>query len=157
MNIEKTCCFTGQRKLPREKIEITIIRLNQEVEKLIDQGVTTFVSGGALGFEQVAASLIVAKKEMGRKIRLIFALSCRNQDEFWIPEQRELYRNLLAEADDVIYVSKEYQDGCMEKRNRYMVDHSAYCICARLHPFSETDQTVKYAEQEGLKVINVAE
>lgn len=152
-----TCCFIGHRKLPKERIAHIIERLDREVENLIDQGVTTFISGGALGFDQVATSLIIAKREMGREIRLIFALPYKNQEEPWIPEQRELYRNLLAEADDVIYVSKEYQDGCMEKRNRYMVDHSAYCICARLHPFSETDQTVKYAEQEGLKVINVAE
>lgn len=48
-------------------------------------------------------------------------------------------------------------DGCMKKRDRYMVDHSTYCICARLHPFSRTDQTVKYARRQGLKVINVAE
>ena len=156
-NKEKTCCFTGHRKLPKEKIERIIIRLDRDVENLINQGVTTFISGGALGFDQVAASLIVAKKEMGRKICLIFALLCKNQDELWSAEEKELYHNLLAEADEVIYVSEEYHDGCMKKRNRYMVDHSAYCICARLHPFSGIDQTVKYARQKGLKVINVAD
>ena len=156
--IEKlTFCFAGHRKLPKEKIERIIIRLDREVEKLINQGVTTFISGGALGFDQVAASLIVAKKEMGREIHLAFALHCKNQDEFWNAEQKKLYRNLLAEADEVIYVSEEYHDGCMKKRNRCMVDHSAYCICARLSPFGETDQTVKYARQKGLRIINVAD
>jgi len=72
-------------------------------------------------------------------------------------EQRRLYHNILVEADEVIYVSEEYTNSCMKKRNRYMVDHSAYCICARLYPFSQTDQTVKYARQKKLKVINLAD
>ena len=62
-----TCCFTGHRKLPKERIEHIIKRLDQEVDNLISQGVTDFISGGALGFDQIAASLIVAKKEMGRR------------------------------------------------------------------------------------------
>lgn len=78
---ECTCCFTGHRKLPKEKIEQLIVALDREVDRLIGQGVTTFISGGALGFDQVAASLVIAKKEMGRDIRLVFALPCRNQDE----------------------------------------------------------------------------
>ncbi|MDL2273764.1 DUF1273 domain-containing protein [Oscillospiraceae bacterium OttesenSCG-928-G22] len=152
---EKTCCFTGHRKLPKEKIEQIVVALDCEVERLIEQGVTNFISGGALGFDQIAASLIVAKKEMGRDVRLIFALPCRNQDERWNDRQKQLYHNLLAEADEVIHVSEEYSDGCMKRRNRYMVDNSAYCICARLYPLSGTEQTVKYARQKGLRVINV--
>lgn len=65
MEKAKTCCFTGHRRLPKDKIEQIVIRLNQEVDNLISQGVTDFISGGALGFDQIAASLIVAKKEMG--------------------------------------------------------------------------------------------
>lgn len=154
---EKTCCFTGHRKLPKEKIEHIIKHLDREVDNLINQDVTDFISGGALGFDQVAAALIIAKKEAGRNIRLLFALPCRNQDEPWSTEQKQLYHDLLAEADKIVYVSDEYTDGCMKKRNRYLVDHSAYCVCARLYPMSGTDQTVKYARQKGLCVINVAE
>jgi len=153
---EQTCCFTGHRRLPKEKIEHIIISLDREVENLISQGVTAFISGGALGFDQIAASLIVAKKEMGRKIHLVLALSYRNQDALWNVEQKWLYRNLLVEADEIIYVSEEYTDGCIKKRNRLMVDHSAYCICTELYPFSETDQTISYARQQGLEIINVA-
>ena len=154
---ERTCCFTGHRKLPQDKIEKIVLNLAREVDNLIAQGVTDFISGGALGFDQIAASLIIAKKEMGYEIRLIFALPCKNQDEFWMDKQKHLYYNILAEADEVIYVSEEYANGCMKKRNRYMVDRSAYCICAHLHPFSGTDQTIKYAQKKGLKIINVTE
>lgn len=152
----KTCCFTGHRNLPQDKIEKIVLNLNREIENLIAQGVTDFISGGALGFDQIAASLIIAKKEMGYQIRLIFALPSKNQDEFWTNKQKQLYHGILAEADEVIYVSEEYTNDCMKKRNRYMVDHSAYCICTLLYPMSGTDQTVRYARKKELMVINVA-
>jgi uncharacterized phage-like protein YoqJ len=151
-----TCCFSGHRKLPKDKIEQIVKRLDREIESLISQGVTDFISGGALGFDQIAASLIISKKEMGSDIRLILALPCKNQDALWTVEQKKLYRNLLAEADDIVYVSEEYTNGCIKKRNRYMVDCSAYCICALLRSMSGTDQTVRYARQKGVIVNNIA-
>ncbi len=154
---EHTCCFTGHRKLPKDKVEQIVKNLDYEIEKLIKQGVTTFISGGALGFDQIAASLIIAMKEMGRDIRLVFALPCKNQDVLWNVEQKWLYRNLLAEANDVIYVSEDYKEGCMEKRNRYMVENSSFCVCAYLYLRSGTSQTVKHARQMGSQVINVVE
>lgn len=152
---EHTCCFTGHRKLPKETIAQMVKRLDQEIEKLVRQGVTDFISGGAIGFDQIATSLIVAKKEMGRDIRLIFALPCRNQDARWRVEQKRLYSNLLTQADEIICVSDEYHTGCIKKRNEFMVDSAAYCICALMYDRSGTGQTVRYTRQKGLRVINI--
>lgn len=154
---EKICCFTGHRSLPKEKVEQIVIRLNQEVDNLINKSVTKFISGGAVGFDQIAASLIVEKRQMGSNIRLIFALPYRNQDECWNIEQKKLYYSLISKADEVIYVSEEYIDGCMKKRNQFMVDRSAYCVCALFNSRSGTGQTVRYARQKGLEVINVVD
>lgn len=155
MDFSHTCCFTGHRTLPVNKIQNIVVDLDHEIEKLIAQGVTNFISGGALGFDQMAASLIVAKKEMGKDIRLIFALPCKNQDAQWNEKQKELYNGLLGEADEIIYVSENYDPFCMKRRNQYMVEHSAYCICALLQEKSGTAQTVRYARKKGLKVINI--
>lgn len=154
---KNTCCFTGHRKLPANKIQTIVTNLDRELDALIENGVTDFMSGGALGFDQIAASLIVAKKEMGKKLRLIFALPCKNQDAHWDEKQKELYQNLLGEADEIVYVSEDYDPFCMKRRNKYMVDHSAYCICALLHEKSGTAQTVRFARKKGLKIINVGE
>ncbi len=156
MNTQNTCCFTGHRHLPTNKIERIVKRLSEEIDRLIKLGVTDFISGGALGFDQIAASMIVAKKEMGLPIRLIFALPCRDQDANWTPEQRRLYHGLLSEADEVYYVSENYDADCMKKRNHYMIDHSAYCICALIKERSGTAQTVRYARLKGVTVINVS-
>lgn len=152
---EKACCFTGHRKIPKHRLQNMIINLDREIEILIEQGITDFISGGALGFDQIAASLIVAKKEKHKNIRLIFALPCKNHDEFWSENQRTLYKSLLCEADEIIYITQEYADGCMKKRNRYIVEHSLYCVCALLYEKSGTGQTVRFARRKGLKVVNV--
>ena len=152
----KTCCFTGHRKLPAKKTQSIIFKLNSEVERLIQEGVTTFISGGALGFDQVAASLIAAKKEMGFDVRLVMALPCREQDKSWTAKEKEIYRWLLSMADDVVYVSESYTDDCMKKRNEYMVEQSEYCICALIRERSGTGQTVRYAKQKQRQIINIA-
>lgn len=62
---ENICCLTGHRKLAKYRIDGIIKRLNQEIDNLINKGVTDFISGGAIGFDLIAASLVIAKKEMG--------------------------------------------------------------------------------------------
>ncbi|MCL1882927.1 MAG: DUF1273 domain-containing protein [Defluviitaleaceae bacterium] len=155
-NKENTCCFTGHRALSKKKIERIVKRLNEEIDLLIQQGVTNYISGGAVGFDQIAASLVLSRKQQGVDIRLIFALPCHNQDEKWNDRQKQLYRSLLSEADEVHYVSEKFTDECMKERNYFMVDNSAYCICALTNPISGTGQTTRYAQQQDLQVINVA-
>lgn len=150
------CCFAGRRQLPVKHIQRILINLDREIEKCIAEGVTTFICGGAFGFDQIAASLVITKKEMGKKIRPVSALPCKNQEKLWNTKKKILYRTLLRETDDIIYVSDDYDLSCMSKRNRYVVEHSAYCICALLNEKSGTGQAVRYAHKRGLRVINIA-
>ena len=128
-------------------------KLNGVVDRLIEEGVTTFISGGALGFDQI----IIEKKKSVENVYFMFALPCKNQEALWNESQKELYRSLLIHEDEIIYVSDEYEDGFMKKRNQYMVDRSNYCICAFSHYISGTGQTVRYAQREGIEIINVIE
>ena len=141
----KTCFFAGHRKLPAKKIESIIFKLNSEIERLIQEGVTTFISGGALGFDQIAASLIATKKEMGFNIRLVMALPCHEQEKYWTAIEKEIYHWLLSAADSVVYISETYDSDCMKRRNEYMIEQSKYCICAMIRERSGTGQTVRYA------------
>ncbi len=153
---ENTCCFTGHKKLPVDQVGRIVTRLNNEIENLIRAGVTTFLSGGAPGFDQTAAALITSKKKQGYAIRLEMALPCRNQDRLWPENVQNQYRHLLESADKIRYVSELYNYDCIRKRNWYMVERSAYCICALLRSPSGTAQTIRYAKQNGLYIVNVA-
>ena len=44
----------------------------------------------------------------------------------------------------------------MQKRNRALVDASAACICYLTSPSGGTKQTVDYAYEKGIPVVNVA-
>jgi len=155
--MDKTACFTGHRKLPLKKIEGILYKLNYEIERLIKEGVTTFISGGALGFDQMAAFLIAAKREKGYDIRLVLALPCKGQEGLWAAKEKLLYKKLLDAADSIKYVSETYSKDCMEKRNRYMIDKSEYCICALIRERSGTGMTVRYAKEKQRQIVNVAE
>ena len=52
---DKTCCFTGHRKLPTEKLNKITDELEKTVIGLIADGYRFFGTGGALGFDTVAA------------------------------------------------------------------------------------------------------
>ena len=157
MSKTKTCCFTGHKQLPETKIQHIIKNLNYQIEILIYQGVTTFISGGALGFDMLAAAIVIAKKKLGYNIKLIFALPSKNQEKYWSAKQILFYKELLKEADEIIYVCEEYSTNCMKNRNIYMVNQSTYCICCLWKPQSGTFQTVNYAKKKGIEIINVAD
>lgn len=153
---EHTCFFTGHRSLPQNKIADITNRLNIEIDNLISKGVMSFISGGALGFDQLASAQIIEKRE-SCNIRLVLALPCKNQDILSTDIQKRLYRSLLAEADEIVYVSDKYDDGCMKRRNFYMAEQSACCICSLLDSKSGTGQTVNYSQKIGIHIINVVE
>lgn len=123
---KNTCCFTGHRHLPAAKIPDILRRLDQALDALIALDVTDFISGGALGFDQMAAFHVLEKKISNPTIRLRLALPCKTQDALWNATQKSRYRSLMQLADETIFVSQAYDRHCMERRNRYMVDHAGY-------------------------------
>ena len=116
------------------------------------------MSGGALGFDHIAASMVITKKQQGEKAKLIFALPCHNQDETWTERQKQLYRLLLSEADEIRYLSNENTPESMDICNRYMINNSAYCICAFKDKANGASigKTLRYAHEQGVHIINVA-
>ena len=150
-----TCCFTGHRTLPKAALESLEKRVDDAVEALICQGVNTFISGGAIGFDWLAATCVANKKAAGASIRLILALPCKDWDARWTEKQRLRYQALLDKADEIVYVSVTYDKHCMKKRNEYMVAHAHHCICALLHEKSGTGQTVRLARKHGLNIIDI--
>lgn len=155
-NKEQTCCFTGHRILPSAGREQMLENLEKAIDELVTRGVTDFISGGALGFDQIAARAVLKKRESDARVRLIFALPCRDQDIKWNESQKAAYRALLMQADEVVYVSEQYDNTCMRRRNDYMIAQSAHCICALTRTFGGTASTVRRAEKAGLAVTNVA-
>lgn len=154
---KRTVCFTGHRKIPSEQINALALRLKSIVIDLIEQGYLYFGAGGALGFDTLAAKIILELKINYPQIKLILVLPCLSQAENWNVSDKKVYERLKISADKVVYTSNRYTKGCMHKRNRHLIDNSSVCICYLIKNTGGTAYTVEYAKRKNLLIINVAE
>ena len=155
---ENTCCFTGHRDISNVTYHDLIERIEPLIERLIDNGYRYFACGGALGFDTFAAMYISSLRMRGFDVNLVLMLPCTDQTAKWGYEDTLVYKGILERADEVIYVSETpYFSGCMQKRNRALVDNSTACICfLDEYGKSGTRQTVEYAISKGLAIVNIA-
>ena len=153
----RTCCFTGHSKIPPKQLETITRRLRESILKLIDDGYLYFEAGGALGFDTLAAQIVLDLRSEYPQIQLVLILPCLSQSSGWNEHDQTVYKNIKAMADKVIYTSREYTRGCMHKRNRHLVDNSSACICYLTEATGGTAYTVEYAKRKALRVINIAE
>lgn len=157
MDKSKACCFTGHRHISEKKIELIRINLKNTIIKAIENGYDTFYAGGAVGFDTMAAQIILELKKEYPKIKLKLALPCKSQTDGWDKNDVDEYDRIKKLADEVIYTSEENKKGCMHKRNRYLVDNSSLCICYITRKSGGTAYTVKYAQNNGVMVVNIKE
>ncbi len=152
----RTCCFTGHRIIPQGEYKELSIRLERIVRELISQGIIYYGAGGALGFDTLAANCILTLRKEFPYIRLILVLPCLSQADRWSQADRIVYETIKAQADKVVYTSKDYTPECMHIRNRHLVDYSGTCVCYLTKKKGGTLYTVDYAKRNGLKIINTA-
>lgn len=154
-NIEETCCFTGHRIIETDNIDEIRNNLSVVIERLYDEGVRRFITGGALGFDTEAALAVIRMRKKLPEIRLTIAIPCQEQYKPWRNSQQELYKEILEDADQIVYVSETYLPGCMHKRNRYMVDNSGTVVAYINQTKGGTAYTVSYAVDKERRIINI--
>ncbi len=155
-NIEKTCCFTGHRpqNLPcgfNEKHKFCV-DIKKQLKTMIismikNEGVSHFISGGALGVDMWAMEIVLALKNK-YDITLEAAIPCEGQSKKWNEELQKRYNYLIDRCDKITLVQKEYTSDCMMKRNKYMVDNSTYIIAVWNGKCSGTSKTIRYAKDK---------
>ena len=107
MDKSKTCFFTGHRKIAQSKIEIVKAQLADNIEKMITEyGVNTFIDGGALGFDTIAAETVIEMREKYQNIKLVMYLPCYGQSKMWKESEQFRYRMVLSKADKIIYITE---------------------------------------------------
>lgn len=149
-----TCCFTGHRQLAQRHIERLPAALEAGIRDLIARGYFVFAAGGAVGFDTLAAETVLSLKAEFSQLRLIIVAPCATQADGWGAADKRRYERLLQAADDYICLEAAYTPGCMQKRNRRLVEMSSACLsyCTRTHTGSS--QTVSYAKAQGLEIID---
>ncbi len=153
----QSCCFTGHRQIPIAHRIMLEARTARIVAQLAAKGVNRFYTGGARGFDTLAARTVLAVRRNNPAVKLILVLPCRDQTRGWTDADIAAYQAIKQAADEVVCLSEEYTDTCMQQRNRYLVEHSDCCVCYMTRLFGGTAYTVRYAEKRGLIIKNLAE
>ncbi|MGN0814835.1 MAG: SLOG family protein [Candidatus Coproplasma sp.] len=140
------CALTGHRNLNGD---LDFNLLERALKNLIEtRGVTTFYNGMAKGFDLESAKIIIKLKEE-YDLKLIACVPCRGQERAFSDSEKLDYYYVLSKCDDVKILSDYYYTGCMQARDRYMVDHASVVLAFLRECSGGTYYTVSYAEKKG--------
>ncbi len=151
----ETCCFTGHRQIENSELSTVKKTIKKEIVALIKRGVKYFGTGGARGFDTIAAETVLKLKQKYPHIKLILIFPCLNQTKGWNEEDIVKYNAIKSQADKITVLSQEYYRGCMHKRNRFMIDNSGYCVCYCRKNTGGTAYTVDYAKKNNVTLIYI--
>ena len=151
--MNKGCCFTGHRNIDISDSDKINSELKKEIEKIIDEGICDFYNGGAYGFDLMSAKIISELKNKYNNIKLHLIIPYAKQSKSWSEKDKEVYERVKSEADSIEILSEHYFRGCMQIRNRMLVDKSDVCICYIRKKTGGTAYTLNYAKEKGLKII----
>lgn len=147
------CCFTGHRPERLDRSEIEVIEgLTKEIRTAFADGFQTFISGMARGVDLWAAEIVLVLRDEGAAIRLICASPYKGFESRWSREWQERYRRVIEQADLVQFICPGYRRNCFQRRNEWMVDHSARVIAVYNGGPGGTRNTVEYARGRGVPV-----
>lgn len=155
------CCVTGHRPkgfpFPHGtdcfESEEYLILLEAQITELINSGYTRFISGMAEGADMDFAEIILDLRVDYTFISLEAVLPYpfvmpKNPTNVHFDKQE-----IIAQSNAVIVVSPCYFRGCLQKRNRYMVDKSDLVLAIwNGERKGGTWDTIKYARKEGKEI-----
>lgn len=124
--ILKTCCITGHRKIPDEKMKYVERELRREVDLALAEGYTHFISGFAEGTDQLFVKIVAEKRKLNGDIQLEAAIPYRNRVAALQKDPET--RRLLGACTIIGVHSEKYSSDCYLVRNRFMVQTSGRVI-----------------------------
>ena len=116
----QTCCFTGHRDIAPYTPDTVFEQTKVVITLLVTKGFKYFGTGGALGFDTIAAQAVLSVKETHPEVKLILVLPCENQTKYWKQQDIDVYNDIKLRADKVKVLAPHYYNGCMQKRNRHL-------------------------------------
>lgn len=147
-----TVSFTGHRNIPFSAEPAINERLDATIISLIKKGVDTFICGGALGFDTLAAKRVLAARN-NYPIKLILALPCGDQAKRWSVKNKAMFEYIKGNADQTVVLFDHYITGCMHARDKYMVNNSDIVVAYYRGQLGGTQFTLKYAEEQSKQIL----
>ena len=153
-----TCCFTGHRNLPVDRLNEIEERTIREVRELITKhSVRFFGVGGAIGYDTLATKALFRLREKEfPHIKIILVYPFETFTDRWTAAQKTEYALLFPKFDKHVCVCDAPSTDAYLARNRHLIDNSTFCITYCVQDHGGTYYTMRYAIQHGIQVRNVA-
>ena len=151
----QVCSFTGHRIIADEAYDALARLLASAVEYAYTEGCRKFYTGGALGFDTMAARAVISYRLTHPDVKLCLLLPCKNQADKWQESEIRNYEYILSVADEVEYLREDYTDGCMKERNFKLAAVCDMLIAYSGRQRSGSSQTIRFAMDMGKVVYNL--
>ena len=157
-NYSKTnsVAFSGHRSVPEHRNEELRKKLRGKIRLLYAMGIRNYYCGMAIGFDMLAAEVVLSLKSELPRLKLIAVVPFKGQSARWDYNEQTRYKVILTRCDDVILLSQEYYNGCLLRRNDYMLAHSCGLVAFfDGKPKGGTFYTCRKAKSFGMDIINL--
>ena len=155
---KRTVCFTGHRHIDTADRQELCTLLEREIQRQVGNGAEIFRTGGALGFDTLAALAVLKLKRTHPQIRLELILPCPTQTQNWALQDVTLYDQIRRKADSFRYLSNTYFNGLLQLRNHQLVEGADVCIAyLKSSHGGGTAYTSALAIRSGLEYINLSD
>lgn len=144
--------FTGHRSIDANKRPYLRVAVDNALIELYQ----SFINGMAMGFDLLAASAVISLKKRFSDIKLIAVVPYRNQSEKFSVQEQKRYQYVLQNADEVIVLREKYCNGCLLRRNDYMLAHASGLIAYyNGKQKGGTFYTIRKASERSMPIINL--
>ena len=135
-----SCAITGHREIEGK---IFPKKVEQALEEIIQMGVTTFYNGLAMGWDLLTAERIIKLKKKYPQVRLIGCVPFYGQERYFPDKDKVRYAKVLKGCDEVTLLSEQYYNGCLLRRNDYMIERADFLIAYLKEDEGGTAYTVR--------------
>ena len=161
---QTACSFTGHRpaKLPwgfdesDPRCAVLKRKIADAVETAYAEGFRHFLCGMAQGCDLYFCECVLALRTRCPDVTVEAVLPCPTQADKWSAAEQARYRRLVGDCDYETMVSAKYTPGCMQRRNRYLVDHASLLIACYDGGTGGTRNTIQYALRRGVFVVDIS-
>ncbi|MFI3316286.1 MAG: SLOG family protein [Rikenellaceae bacterium] len=159
----ESVAFTGNRAMHVCK-DLCIEDINREVRvivashisRLYADGFRTFLSGGAVGFDLLAAEEVIAARDNCPEIKLCLVVPFEGQEAKYPQQDEQRYLAIKDAANKVITICEgEYSVSSYHLRNDFLISNSSYIIAYSDGEGRGTLSTIKKAIKAGKRVVNI--
>lgn len=157
LRLHRACFARGSPVIPRIEENDVNAKLMEAIEQCIDEGYLTFITGMNPGPDLQAAKLIIHLRRWGvkdmKKLKLVAAITHEGMPNRYARRFRDVYDDIIRQADYVKIMADEYRDGLREERDRWMVDQCSRVISIGDDEKIKDFEIIRYAEGKGVQVL----